>query len=827
MLYTIYVVTLYLAGPAPAPRRWRFDTLSALIGAAVAILLIGLAYGFRQELRLGWETVVAPLGRLRRRLQASADERYRELVTTWARSLTVAPHIAPLDAVFVEPELLAPSPLPSSASEIDPEPSGPRNLPLRRILSGHPQLAILGPPGAGKTTLLAYLALVCARTVETGIGEFEARLGLTQERLPFYVPLSAMDWDKQDEQDETDHKGKAPESKQKSDPVKKLLNVAVAAVGGGGGLASPLRRYLEAGRAIVLADGWDELLPQRRQQAAAWLAELIAALPGNLWLVGAGTRGYAPLTGIGFAPLTLASWNTRQVESFARRWVETCPPANGDPPVAPVKLIAELRRAARMGSSPLELALRAFVYLADREAPAKRAALFDRALDLLLWQEQEKAWVSATYRTALGQLALQLQQEQRTAASREEIEAAILPTLPPSEERPVNATTRAFRTLTGERGLLRLEGPNRYAFVHPVWRAYLAARQLIAVAPTTLAERLDDPRWAEVLRFYAELGDVGPLVKAWLRSPDDMFRTRLLTLGSWVSVAPEDANWRDGAMAVLARTFLQPGQPVQVRQALAETLATTGVPGVTYLFKQALQHQDAAVRVAAVSGLARAANPSDLPTLEAMLEDQEPAVGKAAVRGLAHLTVDAAVRLLEQVLLEGDDTLSPTAAEALTQCGERGITILTKAIESEDVVARRAAVFGLARVGALDVLQKAAREDDQWIVRSAALAALEEDAEKAAGIAPPPEIERLPWLISWAATRGEGVGVGDAAQRMLRRALSEGDTPVCLTAAQTLAQVGRPDDVELLRAMLANPNVAGTATEALAEISRRYDLRIE
>ncbi|MFQ6100674.1 MAG: NACHT domain-containing protein [Anaerolineae bacterium] len=835
MLHIIYVTLFYLAGPAPAPQRWRFDTLSALIGAGIAILLLGLAYGLRDELRLGWETIVAPLGRLYHRLQASAEDRYRELVATWARSLTVPAHVAPLNAVFVEPELLAPLPLPPSISEVEPESSGPRNLPLHRILGGHPKLAILGAPGMGKTTLLAYLALACVRMMEEGDSEAEAMLGSAQERLPLYVPLPALDWGRQDE---TEQEGKAPEGQQKGtkqengDQVKKLLYVAVAAVGGGGGLIRPLRQSLEASRAIVLVDGWDELLPQQRQQAAAWLAELIAVLPGNLWLVGAGARGYAPLTEAGFVPLTLAPWNARQVEAFAERWLETCTPADGDSPVAPAKLIAELRRAARMRSSPLELALRAFVYLSDRKAPAKRGALFDRALDLLLWQEQEEeVWVSATYRTALGQLALQLQQEKRAVASREEIMAAIEATLPPSEERPANAAARAFSALTGERGLLRLEGSNRYAFVHPLWQAYLAARQLIAVEPTTLIEWLDDPRWAEVLRFYAELGDAGPLVKAWLRNPDDMFHTRLLALGSWVSVAPEDANWRDGVMAVLARTFLQPGQPVQVRQALAEALATTGVPGVTYLFKQTLQHPDAAVRAAAASGLTRIANLSDLPTLEAMLEDEDPAVGRAAVCGLAYLSTDAAVRLLEQVLLEGDDALRPTAAEALTQCGEQGISILMEAIESEDIVARRAAVFGLARVEALDVLQKAAREDEQWIVRSAAAAALEEleDMEKATGITPPPEIDQLPWLISWAATRGEGVGLGDAARHMLRRALSEGDTSVRLAAAQTLAQVGRPDDVELLRTLLTNPDpiIAGTGIRALAEISKRYDLRIE
>ena len=818
-----------------APQPWRFDPLSALIGAGIALLLTWLVYNFRDELRLGWETATAPLFKLRHRLQASAEDRYCELVTAKARSLTISAHAAPLDAVFVEPDLLASVPPSLSASETELAPNAIQKLPLRQILGGHPQLAILGEPGAGRTASLAHLALSCASSApEAGEVEIEAMPGLAQKRLPLYVPLPAMDWGEQDEAENNDGtpKDKTKRAKQGNDQAERLISAAVAAVGGKGGLASPLRQSLEAGQAIVLADGWDELLPQQRQQATDWLAELIAAWPGNLWLVAAGTRGYAPLTEADFVPLTLAPWSIVQVEQFARRWVEAYTPEDQAPPVSAHRLTVELQHAARMGVAPLELALQAFVYLTDQKPPAGRAALFDRALELLLWQEQEEdAWVSATCRMALGQLASQLQQEKRATSSQEEIEAAIGPALPPSEELPANATTRAFRALTDERGLLHPEGDNHYAFTHPLWQAFLAARQLITVTPAILIERLDDPHWSETLRFYAELGDMGPLVTEWLRTPDDMFYTRLRALSSWISAAPEDAAWRNGAMAVLARAFLKPGHPAQVQQALAEALAATRMLGVAYLFKQALQHPNADNRAAAVLGLTRVASEADMPTLEAALEDEDPTVREAAVRGLSCLDVDTAARWLTHVLLEGDDALRPLAAEQLAQCGDQGRAILIEAIQSEDVIIRRGAVSGLAQIGAQEALEEVAREDEQWIVRSAAAAALEqmEEAEgEISGVAPPPEIGQLPWLISWAATQGEGVGIGNAARRTLLRALSEGDAPVRLNAVRILTQTGRPDDVELLRAALADPDsvIAGAALGALAEISKRYDLRI-
>ena len=823
MLCIIYSTIHYLPGLVTASRSWRFDIPSALIGAAVALLLAGLAYRFRHELRLGWETIVAPLAKSYHRLQAGAEDRYRELVTTRAHSLIALPHLAPLDAFFVEPKLFSPPPLPQSISEIEPEPVTPQALPLRRILGGHPQLVILGTPGAGRTTILAYITLVCARAVNDGQdAEEHARtktpLGLAQERLPLYVSLPAMDWNTTD-----------GEGGQVSDSVERLLSAAVAAVGGSNRLMHTMRQRLDAGQAIVLADRWDELSPQQRQSAAVWLSELTGTLPGNLWLVGAGMRGYAPLTEAGFVPLTLAAWDARQVEAFARQWLEVCTPADQPSPIPPHKLVAELRHAAQTGSCPLELALRAFVCLSDEQPPAKRVALFDRALDLLLWQEEEP-WVLGACRAVLGQIALNLQREGRATASREEIDTAVESALPPPEERPARAAARVLRALTGERGLLRPAGSNRYTFAHPLWQAYLAARQLVAVDPTTLVERLDDPRWTEVLHFYAELGDMGPLVAAWLRRPDDMFHTSLHTLSSWISVAPEGAAWRDGAMAVLARGILQPGQPAQIRQGLAEALAVTGVSGVIYFFKQALQHPDPEVRAAAALGLIRTAHESDLAMLDTLLEDENPTVREAAVRRLVYLDVDAATRRLGRVLLEGDDKLKPAAAEALAIRGEEGVTFLHEVIESQDVMARRAAVFGLAQIGARELLEKVAREDEQWIVRSAASTVLEEieKQEKTPGVTPPPAIEQLPWLISWAAAQGEGVGLGDAARRMLQRALSEGDAPVRLAAAQVLAQVGRPDDVEPLRTALTDPDpaVASIALDTLAEIGRRYDLRV-
>ncbi|HET89743.1 MAG TPA: hypothetical protein ENN99_03250, partial [Chloroflexi bacterium] len=714
-------------------------------------------------------------------------------------------------------------PLPLSDLEEEILTADPQAIPLHQIFGGHPLLAIVGGPGSGKSMLLAYVALVCARSATNDRQKdpppSPVPLDLVEGRTPLCVTLPALVWS------DTPN-GEA------ADGIDRLINAAIASAGSGKGVASSLRQLLEAGQTIILVDGWDDLTPDQRVLAADWISQVSAAVPENWWLIGVGAQEYAPLVEAGFVPLHLAAWNTKQIEELAHHWTGTFAPPTGPSGAERLpKLTAALRHAAHVGATPLELALRAFVYLSDGQTPSRRAALFDRALELLLWQEQkQQAWLLTTCRVTLGQLALTMLQEERPTTSREEIEAVIEAALPPSEETPARAVNQVLRTLTGERGLLRPGGDNCYTFTHSLWQAYLAARQLIAIPPESLVERLEDPKWTETFHFYAEIGDVGPLVNAWLRTPDDLFHTRLRTLSTWISVAPAGASWSNGAMAVLARGFLQSNRPSRIRRQLALALAATGISGVTYLFKQALQQPDPQVRTAAITGLTRMAGEADLPVIREAVADQDPHVQEAAVRGLAYMNIDAAQRWLEQMVISGDELLSLIAAETLAQYGEEGGDFLREAITSENPMVRRAAVVGLAQIGARDVLKEVAREDNQWIVRSAASAAVEEldRQEKAFGITPPPHIEQLPWLISWAAAQGESVGMGDAAWQMLLRALREGNTETRIAVSLILAHCGRHDDIEPLKSALptSEPEAADAILQALAQISERYGVTI-
>jgi HEAT repeat protein len=817
--------------PGPNLRPWGFDLVSAVIGAGIALVLFGLVRLLRRPVIAVRDALLERIWRVRQRLSASGEDRYVALVEEWADATTVAPELAPLPSVFVEPELLTPLRLPQSLAEVEPNGKLYRELRLELMTEGHPQLAILGGAGSGRTTLLARLAMLAAGLAVQSNDQEPAGDGATLiERLPLYLPLPFIDWeliggscvgDLERDLEAGDDAGEDWE-------VEALLVSSLEAVGASKVLSAVVRERLEQGRALVLVDDWSDLPPDQQQLATEWLARLIHLLPGNVWVVAAGTKGYAPLAEAGFVPVRLGAWDAGRAERLAFRWAEAAKGNEyGESSAWPSNLAPELERAARLGSVPFDLALRAMVIARLGGAPAGRVALYDQAFDLRLPAEMPP-WLRTACRDALGRVAQQMQDEGRAVASWEEIELALEDALAHLEEWPVGALTEARKALVGPQALLRRVGSDGHAFVHSLWRLYLGCRRLVGLGLDSLGERLEDSCWDGALSFCAGLTDVAPLVARWLERPDDLFQTRLRRVGVWVREAPASATWAGGAMAVLARSFLASRCPVSLRISLAQAVAGTEAEGLGYLFRKAAEHADPEVRLAAVRGMTVMLDESDLPLLTAALRDSHLAVREAAVHGLGCVGAEAARQLLEDLLIgQDDDMLRPAAAEALARKGEVGF--LRRVASSGDVAARRAAIFALARHGDRDAIG-AMEQDDEWVVRSAVASALEDlDWVETKGVPPPPDISQLPWLISWAAMRGEGVGAGPAALAAAGRAFAEGDITVRLAAAQVLAHAGGPESVEVLRAALvdASPAVVSAAFHALQEVASRHDLHVE
>jgi HEAT repeat protein len=601
-------------------------------------------------------------------------------------------------------------------------------------------------------------------------------------------------------------------------------------IGGSDLWTTPVHQYLTVGKALILVDGWDELRPEQTHSVIEWLSYLIDILPGNLWLVGTNTQGYSPLTELGFVPLKLCPWSKEHLVGLVHNWALARNPEESPSTVAVNNLIAELDRASQSGTPSLEMALQVLVFLQDDTVPLQRTVLFNRAYELLTWDE-DNPWHLEVCQDALGILALSQLQTGETTIQREQIVASVESLLSTSEETATQKAAIAIRALTGKQSILRLIEDDHYVFVHPLWQAYFAARQLTTVESPSPVDYAGSNLWVETLNFYAEGSEIEPLVEALLSQPGDILHPKWQTIIRWVGNAMEDTPWRNRVMRIVARTFLQPDLPLVVRRALARNLASHRISGVKYLFRQALEGTNPEIQIAAADGLAILAGETDLQLLDRIKDNDDPRILAAALESLTGPKQDAVAYWLERLFLSVDEAHLPAVARAIARCDREGKDFLREALKSSDVMLRRSAVAGLAEANDWGYLEEVAREDSDWLVRSAATDALArfESAEAIPGTVAQPKIDTLPWLISWAASRGESVGTDETARTTLRRALREGDPPVRVAAAHVLAQIGQPDDIEHLRAALQDVKlaVAKAALNALIEVSNRYDLQYE
>lgn len=819
---------------------WRFDLYSALLGAGFTLFLIGLIYLLREPFLHGWQEGKGILLRALNQVTAGWEARYRERIIHWAQGAHALADLGPLEQYFVPRYLRPPLPLP------DPEREGPpvsQPLSPDDALQGHLRLLVVGSSASGRTTLLAYLALTHARAEGA--------------RIPLYLYLPALDWTS------------SPDSKKALTPIQRLIQGALQAVGAPAPAATPLRQALQAGGALILADGWDELDPAAQEQATLWLTDLADALPGNIWVVAVGSQRYAPLASAGFVPLHLCPWDRPEVRDFLTRL-----PTPENFPLE--RATEELTWVLKRTQSLLDVALSAGWLLENGTVPPKRTDPFHRRLEKwtngLPDPSPELGWTEALDPLdILRDLAWKLQEEGRSVILRQEVEEFIhqklLPpppsagssagnggapaaeaapeerALPPEEPAPERAPAHEAKRVRAAvasflKAFLAPGGPlvscvsDRYRFAHPLWQALLTAEAL-ASSSDPLVAHLDDPSWLPVADFYAEIGGMEPVLRAWLSRPDDLWQNRLRTAARWAALAPPDAQWRNGVMALLGRSLLAPGLSDESRQRLAEALIWTGDPGVPLFLRHALRNPNPTIRALAARMMAVLREGADLSGLAKALEDPEPMVRTAAVYALGEIGVPAAIEWLIHVLESGDETLQVEAARALAHQGEEGYRVLREALQSDDFMVRRAAAYGLGEIDAIwarELLEKTARGDSQWIVRSAAATVLSEREQKAKPTPPPspPVPSEMGWLIAWAAERGEGVGLGEAAFGPLLQALAEGPAPVRRAAAQTLGWVGRPEHVDALRRALNDPEpeVALAALRSLEELSARYGLTV-
>ncbi len=783
--------------------RFSLDAFSYFIGfitGAVFWWLMGRMRPLFGEIRENWKT---SREEAKARRSTGVEDNYRRATFRRAQGMHLAAPLFALNEIIEIPRLLAPHVrvepgAPSITEDIVsrtvpymlswPEFAAVYQAPtlsLGQAISGGMNLVITGQPGAGKTVALAHLASLAANR--------DPQLGGHSEAVPFLYHIA----DLRLPEDETkDILNPIREAATENAPVLDLTR-----------LPNFIEYTFKNGEALLLLDGFDELSPDEQVKATTYLKSLLKAYP-KIQVVTTGCPEHLDgLIGLGFEPISLIPWNNQQQNKFIEKWgqlwnqtvaAEAWSQDSTDQlEVIDPLLINTWLNSGNQTLSPLELTLKVWAgYAGDSLGPGILDAIATHirrlapqktpiaALETLGMQVALSSQAIFDYRSAREwvknfELPEEEMSENDSGEENPDLEAT-------EEEKPqtgplgksgqVPATSGVLSKMT-DTGLLVAHPDNRMRFLHPVLGGYLAGRALAAVNADNAL--LQQPDWAGkflAMRYVAALGDATNLADAMLRQTTMPLHRSLFHTARWLRDAPREARWRGKVFAQLVTLLQTDGIPLTLRAQAAIAFYWSGDPGAAPLFRQFLKsHSFELVQLAALgSGAVRDTKAVD--QLTNILDAPSLGAQRAGCLALVAIGTSPAMESVARGLLDGEEELRRAAAEALANDSNEGHAILKEGVTLEDILLRRAVVYGLARVEeswATESLQDIRVEDEQWVVRNSASEVLDNKDETNPRIPKPLTTpSETPWLIEFAGKQGVGISPGSPATEILIAALN-------------------------------------------------------
>jgi hypothetical protein len=750
---------------------------------------------FRQQLQAARES-----------LTESVENRLRSETHNYAQHQHLASWLFSLDEILIEPHLLTP---PTFWEENDesgqnaasltipympdfPEMAsifGSPKLTLPEALQAGANLLLIGPVGIGKSVALAHLASLLARR--------DNHLGSVVDLCPLYF-----------------HAADLLFNLPREDPAT-ILSGCVS--GYTSALTTPrlpklINELLVHQRVICLVDGLDEVDPDSLLKVREFLAVLIEKYPSIRIVTAASTDSYDGLAELGLSPVALAAWDVTQYTQFIQVWQSNwlhyvgLGDQNNDVILDPIILHSWLSIREPL-TTPLEITLKVWAaYAGDMlgselpqliEAHIRRLSIgvtnAQMALERLaaqmvintqpvVKQEEAETWV-ADFNKMVASIAVEESQEEDTKTQ--------------AKERVGSAYTILNHLI--QNGLLISHTGSTIRLIHPVFMGYMASRSLAnGNNPTILLEK---PVWAgrcQTLAFWGCFGDATPVVENIVAQAQKgpLYGAPLysgpLRLVRWLHVTPKNLPWRSVAMRALVGLVQREVDTLGIGARIITGLALSSDPGIPAYFRQITKSMHPYLRRLGALGIGLLFDTKGVNELTNLLEDMDPNVGRASCLSLVALGEKNALDIVISVLLNGSELMRRAAAEALTNDKLEGHPALLEATTMEDLLVRRAAIYGLAHIRtpeAIQILEKVQIEDAQWVVRTAATQTLEELQQPNRSIPKPmPAIKELPWLIAFASKQGEGVMDGEQALDLIGQALNQGEEAEFVQAMQYISQ---------------------------------------
>jgi HEAT repeat protein len=777
-------------------RNLRLDSISFLAGFIAATLLWLLLRIMRPALRKGWQFLKTWVQSARQGLFANTEQRHRIDTLKYVQGLHLASPIFSLDEVLIKPRLMAP---PSIVEPEEPPayedlitstipfmPDWPElsavyetnSLDVFEVLSSGSNIAIIGNPGIGKTTTLAYIA--------TRLALQDPEAGIFQNYIPVFLHAAEIELQPEEGND--------------------LLGVIIEAVSARASaltlprLSEMLKTSFNLGQVILLVDGLDELAADPLKKKVEFLGKLLGGYP-NIRVVAAASGHHVDgLPGLGFTTLPVASWGRKIQAKFIQQWGNLwtkfiTPGADVEPQnfIDPILLNGWLLNLDP-ACTPFDFTLKVWAaYSGDARGPTDIDAIEAYIRRLIVNLPKARTTVEVLASEVLvnigdGFTEIQAQDWLSNIIAEDDLPESREIILDDTETgREAIKKSSIYRLLPEliQNGLLFTLPNKKYYFIHPIISGYLAGFALNQAGRNAV---FTQPSWLlrEIaLTFQAHRKDMNVEIRRMLRTSDDPLRRDRLTLGHWLKYLPREIPERKLILQQLTSDLQDESLTLGLRVRVLSALASSGDPGVPTLFRHLLNSQHVNVRQLAVLGCGYLRDFQSVGNLIKKLGDF-PGVGQAACMALVNIGTKPALEAVATVLIQGDERLRRAAAESFANHPSEGYPILREGSTVDDLLTRRAVIYGLRRVNqpwATQILEELQIEDAQWVVKDAAAQAVTQINNPDPAIPKPqPPLEDLPWLIAFASDLEVGISEGKPAREMLLKALSEGNEDEKLAA---------------------------------------------
>jgi HEAT repeat protein len=786
---------------------------------------------------------------VRENFSISSEVRLRTDIYRYAQKQHIASSLFSLDEIAIIPKVLTPLIQAPQFIEIPPTDSVSLTIPytpdwpemaavyngstmtLIEALQGGANILLGGHPGCGKSFALAWLASVMARNT--------AGLGVLEDVLPIFIQATEVlhqlhlvekEENKSDHETigDASHRFAQATSKVRisEDPVEILINSIMS-------YSSPLtttrlsgiiHSALEKQRALLIIDKVDELPQHQAKAITAFIITIQQKYPKLQFLVAASYDNLAGLPAIGFRLLGMAAWNDYDRSAFLERWSRQwtkwiTPLEKNRSNNINIYYLNSWLRVNNTTLKPLEYALKVWAAFSGDIVGSDGPSAIETHIKRLIHDVPRS-------RTGLERFALQLLSNTAISSDikeserfMEELDTEEEPSEPetnhettPDQSQPTRTTSikgiSGIETLI-DNGLLISYPGSHFGFSHPIFYGYFAADAL-SNATDLISQLQNQPSWTIrtlALYYLARVGDITPLINNLLQD-DDILHTNHLLISRWLQIAPKNRAWRSTILRTLTSILQKEKDTYCLSAKIISAMAFSGDNGISIYFRQLLNSDHPILKQLAALGCGIIGDKKSIEDLNSLLQDQSPSLRRAASLALAAIGDKTSLEILASSLLNGDEQMRRCAAEALANNPKEGHPALQEGSSMDDLMVRRAVVFGLMRISlpwATKIVENLQLEDNEWVVRNAAIQAFDELKRKKE-YAPKSSIDltESAWLIEYAEKNGTSVAPGKSAEDLVANALANGTHDEILNSLQHIVERCDAEKAELVYSAYIN-----------------------